>query len=80
MLLTIEDYFSDGAKPEGNTFTFATVDPNHSGGRPKLIFDSSPAEVSKKGYPYLSSYAPTANDRVLCINKGGDIVVLGKIM
>lgn len=79
-MLTVEDYFGDSAKKETNTFLYAKVDPNHQGGRPKLIFDSSPTELSRKGYPYLSSYTPTASDRVLCINKCGDIVVLGKII
>ncbi|AXM88454.1 hypothetical protein B379_04160 [Anoxybacillus ayderensis G10] len=54
---------------------FARVDPNYTSGRPRLIFDGETA-VSGKAYPYLSSYTPKANDRVMLV-KGvivGDIV------
>jgi hypothetical protein len=54
---------------------FATVDPDYSSGRPKLIFDGETV-VSGKAYPYLESYTPQANDRVMVV-KG---VVVGKIV
>jgi hypothetical protein len=54
---------------------FARVDPNYISGRPRLIFDGE-STVSGKAYPYLSSYTPAANDRVMLV-KG---VVVGKII
>lgn len=54
---------------------FARVDPNYTSGRPRLIFDGE-SEVSGKAYPYLSSYTPQPNDRVMVV-KG---VVVGKIV
>lgn len=54
---------------------FARVDPNYTSGRPRLIFDGE-SEVSGKAYPYLSSYTPAANDRVMVV-KG---VVIGRIV
>jgi hypothetical protein len=54
---------------------FARVDPNYTSGRPRLIFDGENT-VSGKAYPYLSSYTPAANDRVMVV-KG---VVVGKIV
>jgi hypothetical protein len=54
---------------------FARVDPNYTSGRPRLIFDGE-TEVSGKAYPYLSSYTPQANDRVMLVSG----VVIGKIV
>ncbi|NNU91811.1 hypothetical protein ETC01_00490 [Geobacillus sp. NFOSA3] len=54
---------------------FARVDPNYTSGRPRLIFDGE-TEVSGKAYPYLASYTPQPNDRVMVV-KG---VVVGKIV
>ena len=57
-----------------NPIQLGKVDPNYVSGRPSVIFDG---ETSlSKPYPYLSSYAPQANDRVLVV-KG---VVVGKII
>lgn len=47
--------------------------------RPKVKFDGD-TQVSSKTYPYLSSYSPLANDRVLLANIGGSVVILGKII
>lgn len=61
-------------------FTLGKIDPAYSGsGRPKVIFDGS-TTVSSKTYPYLSSYTPQANDRVILANVGGTHVILGKIV
>jgi hypothetical protein len=54
---------------------FAKVDPGYSSGRPLLIFDGE-SVISGKSYPYLSSYTPAANDRVMIL-KG---VIVGKII
>lgn len=57
------------------TIQFARVDPNYTSGRPRLIFDGE-TEVSGKAYPYLASYTPAANDRVMLV-KG---VIVGKVV
>ncbi|KJE26979.1 hypothetical protein LG52_12 [Geobacillus kaustophilus] len=59
-------------------FSLGVIDPAYSSGRPKVIFDGS-TTVSSKTYPYLSSYTPRANDRVILANVGGTHVILGKI-
>lgn len=68
---------------ESNTpekpFVLATVDPNYINGRPRLLFDGEDT-VSNKKYPYLSSYTPVANDRVIVTNINGMRVILGKII
>jgi hypothetical protein len=62
-------------KKKEKIIQFARVDPNYISGRPCLIFDGE-STVSGKAYPYLSSYTPAANDRVMLV-KG---VVVGKII
>lgn len=54
---------------------FGKVDPGYTSGRPSLIFDGE-SVVSIKKYPYISSYTPQPNDRVMLI-KG---VVIGKVL
>lgn len=62
-------------KKKEKIIQFARVDPNYTTGRPRLFFDGESA-VSGKAYPYLSSYTPQANDRVMLV-KG---VIVGKIV
>jgi hypothetical protein len=71
------DEFLDKFKNEEkeNSTRLAKVDPNYSSGRPSLVFDGETTATIKK-YPYLSSYTPVANDRVMII-KG---VIVGKIV
>ncbi|WP_031405254.1 hypothetical protein [Geobacillus vulcani] len=71
------DFFIENFKnpKQEKIIQFARVDPNYSGGRPRLIFDGE-STVSGKAYPYLASYTPAANDRVMLV-KG---VVVGKIV
>ncbi|MBB6451977.1 hypothetical protein HNQ94_000398 [Salirhabdus euzebyi] len=57
-----------------NVVRFAKVDPNYTSGRPSLIFDGETA-VTIKRYPYLASYTPQANDRVMLIKN----VIVGVI-
>ncbi|WP_163102246.1 hypothetical protein [Peribacillus alkalitolerans] len=55
----------------------AKIDPTYTNGRPKVIYDKDilSGELSKT-LPYLASYTPSANDRVMVI-KG---VIIGKII
>jgi hypothetical protein len=61
------------------TFSLGTISSTHTSGRPKVLFDGDTV-VSAKQYPYLSSYTPSANDRVLLVNVGGSHVIVGKIV
>lgn len=65
--------FANGQKEK--IIKFAKIDPNYSSGRPQLIFDGEDV-VSGKQYPYLGSYTPAANERVMLV-KG---VIIGKII
>jgi hypothetical protein len=60
-------------------FSLGKIDPAYTSGRPKVIFDGDTVP-STKTYPYLSSYTPQANDRVLIANVGGSHVIIGKIV
>jgi hypothetical protein len=51
----------------------------YSSGRPTIVFDAETV-ASTRTYPYLGSYTPAANDRVLLIGAGNTWVVLGKIV
>ncbi|MGD6832587.1 hypothetical protein ACQCT5_10510 [Sutcliffiella halmapala] len=67
------DHFKN--KDSQKLVRYATVDPNHTSGLPKLLFDGEGA-VTEKGYPHLDSYNPAANDRVMLISK----VIIGKVI
>jgi len=54
---------------------FAKVDSSYTTGHPRLVFDGE-SLASAKQYPYLASYTPIANDRVMVLSG----VVIGKIM
>lgn len=51
--------------------SYAKIDPAYTTGKPKLIFDGE-TTVTVKHYPYISTYTPKANDRVMLI---GDTVM-----
>jgi hypothetical protein len=73
----------DLAKQEA-PFSLGKIDSTYSSSttpkaRPKVVFDGDTV-ASSKAYPYLSSYTPTANDRVLLVNVGGSHVIIGKII
>lgn len=76
MKLTPGDFISlmEDSKKE-NSVRFGTVDTDYISGRPNIIFDGNDTASTKK-YPYLSSYTPTANDRVMIIKN----VIVGKII
>lgn len=57
------------------TVKFGYINSSHTSGRPRVKFDGEDAP-GVKTYPYLSSYTPTANDRVIVIQN----VVIGKIV
>lgn len=64
-----------GNREKEQIVRFAKVSPNYTSGRPSLIFDGESTE-SIKSYPYIESYTPAVDDRVMII-KG---VIIGKIV
>jgi hypothetical protein len=60
-------------------FRIGTIDPAYTGGRPAVIFDGE-TKVSQKKYPYLSSYSPTANDKVLLCRVAKSYIIIGKVI
>jgi hypothetical protein len=59
--------------------SLGVVPSNYSSGKPQIIFDGEET-AGTKTYPYLSSYTPSAGDRVLMVNIAGSHVVLGKVV
>lgn len=58
----------------------AFVDPSYSGtGRPKLRF-AGESSVGSRLYPYLGSYTPAANDKVIVALFSHSGVILGKVV
>jgi len=64
-------------QPE-TSFLIGIIPASYTAGNPTIIFDGE-SVASIKAYPYLSSYTPTAEDRVLIAVVGHSAVVLGKI-
>lgn len=60
-------------------YRLGKIDPEYVSGRPKIVFDGE-AIASEKQYPYLGSYTPAANDRVLLVRVSGSYVVIGKVI
>jgi hypothetical protein len=77
-MITANDFIDIMKQEQGKSFCMGRVDNNHLEGRPRIIFDGE-SSPSAKRYPYLSSYVPKANDRVLLASISGTYVVLGKI-
>ena len=60
-------------------YRLGKIDSEYSSGRPKVVFDGE-TTASEKQYPYLDSYAPAANDRVLLMRVSGSYIVIGKVI
>lgn len=61
-----------------NPLSLATIGAWSSGVGATLIFDGQTAATAKR-YKRLSTYTPTAGDRVLVAKISGSYVILGKI-
>lgn len=68
------DLMGSGDDKIKTSIRFGKVDAAHVSGKPKIVFDGMDA-AGPKLYPYLSSYRPFANDRVMIVQG----VVVGKI-
>lgn len=60
-------------------YRLGKIDSAYSSGRPKIVFDGE-TTASEKQYPYLISYTPAANDRVLMAKVAGSYIVIGKVI
>ena len=69
------------AKPEvpNPWIRHGTIPAGYTTGMPTVQFDGDTA-ASGRRYPYVSSYTPTANDRVVLVRSGSTWLVLGKII
>lgn len=79
-----EDFLSIMAPQEGQgrdspSFRLGSIPSTYTSGRPTVKFDGESA-ASTRTYPYLSSYTPAANDRVLVAMVGHGAVIIGKIV
>lgn len=62
-----------------NGFKLGVIPLNYVSGRPQVQFDGE-SSPNTRTYPHLSTYTPTAGDRVLVALVGHGAVVLGKIV
>lgn len=60
-------------------FRLGVIPSDYVSGRPQVIFDGE-TDPSVRTYPYLDSYTPAADDRVLVAMVGHGGVVLGKVV
>lgn len=60
-------------------FRMGSIPSNYVSGRPSIVFDGE-TTASIRTYPYLSSYTPAPDDRVLIAMVATGGVILGKIV
>ena len=65
--------------PVKSPFKIGTIPSDYVSGRPTIQFDGE-STASTRTYPYLDSYTPTANDRVMLAVVGHGAIILGKII
>lgn len=78
---SLVDYGSDQSttRPEEvRPILLGTVDPAYTTGLPRVTFDGE-AGLSGRGYPWISPYRPTANDRVALLPIGRSYVIIGAV-
>lgn len=75
MRLTPEIFKKNFHNDKKNIVKFAKIDSSYTAGRPQLIFDGETAATLKQ-YPYLATYTPIADDRVMVVHG----VVMGAIL
>jgi hypothetical protein len=75
--MNANDFLSLMEQPPGKEISlrFGYIDSAYTSGRPKIKFDGQDT-AGAKTYPYLASYTPVANDRIMILQN----VVIGKIL
>ena len=61
------------------SFRLGYIDSGYVSGLPQIVFDGE-TSASARLYPYLASYTPAADDRVLVAMVGHSGVVVGRIV
>ena len=61
------------------SFRLGYIDAGYVSGLPQVVFDGE-TSASTRQYPYLASYTPAADDRVLVAMVGHSGVVVGRIV
>jgi hypothetical protein len=64
-----------GKEKKEKLIRYAKIDHFYESGLPRLVFDGE-EEVSVKSYPYLASYTPYPDDRVMLVKN----VIIGKVI
>lgn len=67
------------ASPQKDDSRMGNISSDYVSGRPKVKFDGE-STASTQTYPYLSSYIPVANDRVVLFKVGAAWLILGKVI
>jgi hypothetical protein len=62
-----------------SAFKLGTIPSGYISGKPQVIFDGE-SQASAKAYTYLSTYTPSAGDRVLIALTPTNAVILGKVL
>lgn len=79
MSFNAEDYLRDQQQRQPDAFKLGKIDPVYVSGRPRVLFDGETV-VGSKMYPYMDSYTPTANQRVLLAKVSGSYVIIGGVV
>lgn len=79
MKITAEDYLISQNKEPKSQFKLGKVDSNYTTGRPRILFDGE-TQLSSKRYPYMESYTPKQNQRVLLAKVSGSYVIIGGVV
>lgn len=67
------------ASPQKEDRKLGTIPGTYASGRPTVQFDGE-SSASTQTYPYLSSYTPAADDRVVLLRVGAAWLVMGKVI
>ena len=74
----VEDYFKDLSKDVKKPFKYGTITQLNAGSTPYVRLDGE-TTAAEIGIPYMDSYTPVVDDRVLMVNYNG-LVIIGKII
>lgn len=79
MMFNAEEYLIDQQQKKPDSFKLGKIDPFYTSGRPKVLFDGETVPSSKR-YPYIDSFIPSANKRVLMAKVSGSYVIIGGVV
>ena len=65
--------------PNSRGARLATIDPDYASGVPRVTFDGD-STLSAGGFPFIESYDPSPEDRVVMLPVGNSYVILGSVI